>query len=111
MLRLRLIFLSYAASPPLFIGKQPEDFLGFADTFQTLECNVEGGRTYEWFHNGSKITQQSSMFVMFGNRLYVLKNPATDSYQGTYQCKVSNDEGTLWAPKINVHFISTSVSV
>ena len=90
---------------------QPEDFSGFSDTFRSLECNIEGGTTYEWFHNGSKIKQQSSMFVMFRNRLYVLKNPVTDNYQGTYQCKVSNDEGILWGPKINVHFLSTSVHV
>jgi hypothetical protein len=47
---------------------------------------------------------------MFSKQLLVLANPATPNYQGTYQCKASNDDGTLLGPKINVYFSSTCVN-
>jgi hypothetical protein len=103
-------FPSLTAAPPKLSGERQVDFTGFADHFKSLKCNIEGGTTYEWFHNGSKITRYSSMFIMIGNRIYVMERPVTDTFQGTYQCKASNDNGTLWGPKINVHFTRTSIN-
>lgn len=96
----------YLAEPPKREGKQ-EDFTGLSDFFRSITCNVVGkGLTYEWFHNGVKVESASSMFLMFGGIIVPKKNPVTEDYQGTYQCKASNDDGTLWGPKIKVAFTS-----
>ena len=95
---------STQAAAPELSGDPPEDFTGFADSFQSLECNIDGGTTYEWFHNGTTVKTSPDMFYTFEKQIFMLERPITNKYQGTYQCKASNDDGTLLGPKINVFF-------
>ncbi|XP_028410884.1 contactin-5-like [Dendronephthya gigantea] len=105
VIHIMLFCLTYIqAAPPRLSEETPKHYTGFADNFQKLKCYIEGGEKYEWFHNGTKIPSSSSMYYMYKDQLFIMETPASNKYQGIYQCTASNDYGTIQGPKIKVYF-------
>ncbi|XP_046839549.1 contactin-5-like [Xenia sp. Carnegie-2017] len=104
-LRLYLIFFAAVEATSLeFSENAPENYTGLAENFRNLECNIKGAKTYEWFHNDTKIPSDGNKFYLFTNKLVVLQSTATADYQGTYQCLATSDDEVLRGPKIKVRF-------
>ena len=94
---------------PEIITTENNDYNGFMSKFRGFQCQAKGTNLkYSWKHNDIVI-----------NPNYILKFPKTNastlqplaenidkSYEGTYQCFVSNSIGTIFGRKAYVTFTS-----
>lgn len=92
---------------PEMITTENNDYFGYMDEFEGFQCQAKGTNLkYSWKHND--ITIDASYISKFpdtnSSTLRPLPNNVDESYNGFYQCFVTNSIGTIFGRRTLVEF-------
>ena len=94
---------------PELITTDNNDYNGYMNEFKGFECHAKGTNLkYSWKHNDIVINPNYILKFPISNTsiLRPLADNIDKSYEGTYQCFVSNSIGTIFGRKAYVKFTS-----